>query len=529
MSTLVWAWSDDGFNFVSDDAPAFDPEPDSPYQGGFEDPRLVKAGDEYVLTFTGVSDFNRTPGLIAFSRDLKHWEWGGEVLPGRAIAIVNEKIDGWYYGYWGNSSVFLARSRDLRSWELLKEPALRPRSGYFDELLCESAAPPLLTDDGILLFYNGDRGRFPARRFARGVMPCYVHDILWTCYSTGWALFDRNDPARLIARSAEPVLVPDCLYEIFGISFYTVFAQGYVEFKGRRFLYYGCADCASEWPPQHCHDRNRAGAVHTIMAGMALAAQTARRAAPERLEYSGKVVIVPEAALPGDFRKGQFRMAAQQLFCRVDAPGGDETTERGIAFPAQEMGQRRFTAGQITGGPAQRDGIGEIAFYILLQLKQSDMRSGADQSVGDDVFDQHAEHVNQIVEFRRIQQRKPGIGPALSRSQFEFRRFGPHPELAEHNEAGRNFRHLDRSDDFTQSGVTGVKPDPAVSGAFMLFEPVGLTAGLKSEALVLHQPAVFGAGGIASPLNCPAFSVEKHRLQAHQAGKCIEQLPDVGL
>ena len=242
VSTLVWAWSDDGFNFVLDDAPAFDPEPDSPYQGGFEDPRLVKAGDEYVLTFTGVRDFDRTPGLIAFSRDLKHWEWGGEVLPGRAIAIVNEKIDGWYYGYWGNSSVFLARSRDLRSWELLKEPALRPRSGYFDELLCESAAPPLLTDDGILLFYNGDRGRFPARRFARGVMPCYVHDILWTCYSTGWALFDRSDPARLIARSAEPVLVPDCLYEIFGISFYTVFAQGYVEFKGRRFLYYGCAD-----------------------------------------------------------------------------------------------------------------------------------------------------------------------------------------------------------------------------------------------------------------------------------------------
>ena len=70
----------------------------------------------------------------------------------------------------------------------------------------------------------------------------HVHDILWTCYSTGWALFDRHDPSRLLARCEEPVLTPERLYEIFGISFYTVFAQGYVEFKGRRFLYYGCAD-----------------------------------------------------------------------------------------------------------------------------------------------------------------------------------------------------------------------------------------------------------------------------------------------
>ena len=242
VSTLVWAWSDDGFHFELDEKPAFDPGPDSPYQGGFEDPRLVKIGDEYVLTFTGVHNFDRTPGLIAFSRDLKHWEWGGEVLPGRAIAITRERIGGYYYGYWGNSCIFLARSRDLRSWETLKEPALRPRPGRFDALLCESAAPPLLTDDGILLFYNGDRGREQAQNYARGIIPCYVHDILWTCYSTGWALFDRHDPSRLLARCEEPVLTPERLYEIFGISFYTVFAQGYVEFKGRRFLYYGCAD-----------------------------------------------------------------------------------------------------------------------------------------------------------------------------------------------------------------------------------------------------------------------------------------------
>ena len=30
VSTLVWAWSDDGFHFELDETPAFDPGPDSP-------------------------------------------------------------------------------------------------------------------------------------------------------------------------------------------------------------------------------------------------------------------------------------------------------------------------------------------------------------------------------------------------------------------------------------------------------------------------------------------------------------------
>ena len=54
VSTFGWATSEDGFNFTMspEPVPEFNPGPDSPFQGGFEDPRLVKIGDEWLLTYT---------------------------------------------------------------------------------------------------------------------------------------------------------------------------------------------------------------------------------------------------------------------------------------------------------------------------------------------------------------------------------------------------------------------------------------------------------------------------------------------
>ena len=61
-------------------------------------------------------------------------------------------------------------------------------------------------------------------------------------YAMGWALFDRNDPSRLIARSDEPVIFPEKPFECYGLIEYTIFASGLVNFRGKHHLYYGCAD-----------------------------------------------------------------------------------------------------------------------------------------------------------------------------------------------------------------------------------------------------------------------------------------------
>lgn len=243
VSTLTFAHSKDGLNFKLDDVPFLSPDKNPVYEGGFEDPRLVWIPDEnlYVLTYTGVVSKRNTVGLLALSHDLKNWEFCGEVLPGRAIAVTDRKINGKYWAYYGNSDIFLAYSEDLRHWETCPVPALTPRPGYFDAVLCEAVSAPVITDDGIMLMYNGATdGNYRMALGERvGGFRRAVNDH---CYSIGWALFDRNDPTKLIARSEAPVIEPQYPYELYGISEYTTFGNALVKFKNKWYLYYGCSD-----------------------------------------------------------------------------------------------------------------------------------------------------------------------------------------------------------------------------------------------------------------------------------------------
>jgi predicted GH43/DUF377 family glycosyl hydrolase len=62
-------------------------------------------------------------------------------------------------------------------------------------------------------------------------------------YSTGQALFQTSDPARLLARARHPFLKPERPYEKSGqYGAGTTFAEGLVYFHHHWLLYYGCAD-----------------------------------------------------------------------------------------------------------------------------------------------------------------------------------------------------------------------------------------------------------------------------------------------
>ena len=249
VSTLVWAKSRDGLHFELDDKPFLAPWIDYPgldaanYKGGFEDPRLVYIPGEklWVLTFTGVESYHRTPGMSAISRDLESWEFLGENFPARAVSLTDRRINGKYWAYYGNSGIFLAWSDDLRVWHTDGKPVLSPRKGYFDEQLCEAVCAPVINDDGILLLYNGAAGRDYRKR----VMDDTCHfraGVDDPTYSIGWALFDRNDPAKVIARSDDSFIKPELPYELYGIAEYTTFGEGLVKLGGKYILYYGCSD-----------------------------------------------------------------------------------------------------------------------------------------------------------------------------------------------------------------------------------------------------------------------------------------------
>ena len=245
VSCLTWAWSDNGIDFKLDEKPFIKVDEDSPYGGGFEDPRLIYIPEEelYVLTYTGVRNYFNAPGLLALSKDLKNWEFLGEAFPERAVCIIPKKINGKYWAYYGNADVYVSWSEDLRTWHTERQVVVDRRPGMFDEHICEGVAAPIYSENGILFLYNGatkDRANFDYVK-KLGITEYLAHRTE-SIYSIGWALFDRNDPLKLIARCEEPVLEPTELYELFGHTGFTIFGCGLVNFKGKYHLYYGCND-----------------------------------------------------------------------------------------------------------------------------------------------------------------------------------------------------------------------------------------------------------------------------------------------
>jgi predicted GH43/DUF377 family glycosyl hydrolase len=238
VSRLGYAESNDGIHFTRRPEPVFSPEVDYEKNGGVEDPRLVKIGALYYLTYTGYNTKDAQL-CLATSRDLIHWERKGILLPAyqgnwnkgwtKSGAILTEKIQGKYWMYWlgttadHNDQMGLSYSSDLVHWtEATATPVLPQRQGKFDSRVVEPGPPPILTRDGIVLIYNG------------------ADDHL--VYRAGLAVFDRNDPRKLRFRSEQPVLEPELEWEKVGQVPNVVFAEGMV-WDGERFLlYYGGAD-----------------------------------------------------------------------------------------------------------------------------------------------------------------------------------------------------------------------------------------------------------------------------------------------
>jgi beta-1,2-mannosidase len=224
-SRLGLAHSADGVRFTRHPAPVM--EATEPYErpGGCEDPRLAQIDGRFYLTYTAYD--GRTARLcMAVGDRLEQWEKWGPLFPERGWtksgALLDRPIGGRYWMYFGDTNIWAAHSTDLRRWEVIEEPVLRPRPGTFDARLVEPGPPPRVMPAGIWLIYNS------ADTSLR--------------YAVGQALFAPDDPTRLLWRDDRPILEPTTSDEIEGQVPRVVFAEGLVQFQKRWFLYYGMAD-----------------------------------------------------------------------------------------------------------------------------------------------------------------------------------------------------------------------------------------------------------------------------------------------
>ena len=244
-SRIGYAESADGLHFKIDPAPVL--EPAAPYErgGGVEDPRVVRIGTVYYMTYTG---YNRHDAqlCLATSRDLRHWRRRGVILPAyhgawvtgwtKSGAILPERIGGkWWMYYLGTRHdtdgkdrdyMGLASSGDLLHWsDATSKPVLERRPGAFDSRVMEPGPPPLVTSAGIVLLYNG------------------ADDKL--VYGPGWILFDKADPRRVLARCDKPFILPALQWERVGTVPNVIFLEGVTAAAGAPLDltgYYGGAD-----------------------------------------------------------------------------------------------------------------------------------------------------------------------------------------------------------------------------------------------------------------------------------------------
>ncbi len=276
-SRIGLAISEDGLHFEKKPAPVFYPDNDpmkvyewnykklseelyeedciSCYFDGIEDPRIVESEDgTYIMTYTAYD--GKTARLsLATSTNLLNWTKHGLVLnsekykdlwskAGAIVAkqvdnkIIATKINGKYWMYFGDTSIFMASSDDLIHWEIAENEengkmisVLHPRMGYFDSRLVEPGPYALLRDQGILFIYNASN----AENFNDPELPKFT-------YAAGQALFDKEKPYKILDRTDSYFIHPDKDYEKVGEVNEVCFVEGLVYFKGKWFLYYGTAD-----------------------------------------------------------------------------------------------------------------------------------------------------------------------------------------------------------------------------------------------------------------------------------------------
>ncbi len=196
---------------------------------GIEDCRVAKIGSTYYLTYTQVSRHGVGVGLRS-THDWQTFQHHGMILPphNKDCALFEETWNGRYLALHrpsspelGGNYIWIAESPDLRHWGNHRCVA-HTREGRWDSARVGAGAAPLRTERGWLEIYHG------ATRENR--------------YCLGALLLDPDDPAKVIARSEEPLLEPSAAYERNGFFGEVVFTNGHIVDGDELTVYYGASD-----------------------------------------------------------------------------------------------------------------------------------------------------------------------------------------------------------------------------------------------------------------------------------------------
>jgi len=193
---------------------------------GPEDPRIVKIGNTFYMTYVGFAgpSFRDYKICLATSEDLINWERQGTLLneENKNASLFPEKIAGEYFLlHRRKPDIWISSSKDLKSF-YNHTKIMSPIPGTWEHKKMGIAGPPVHHPKGWLLFYHA------------------VDKI--NVYRLGVALLDYENPRRVLARQSVPVIEPELDWEINGFVPNVIFSCATIEHNDEYTVIYSGAD-----------------------------------------------------------------------------------------------------------------------------------------------------------------------------------------------------------------------------------------------------------------------------------------------
>lgn len=199
------------------------------YQPELDTDLNLFANKDIVFFPEAVTGPDGRPSLALLHRPMWDLDW---LRPGEGLrtpaGIDDERLSIWI-GYVDLDAV----RRDIRALTHVEGSAMivAPEAAY-EEAKIGAGPSPLRVPEGWLLLHHGVSGPVP-----KGFELAYG-----SRYTAGAILLDGDDPRRVLARTPEPLLVPETAEETSGTLGNVVFPTAIEEIGGRHFVFYGMAD-----------------------------------------------------------------------------------------------------------------------------------------------------------------------------------------------------------------------------------------------------------------------------------------------
>lgn len=245
ISTIGHAVSNDGTNYKDKKifiAPQHDWD-----KFGCEDPRVTKIGDTYYIFYTALSKYPFTADgikvAVATTKDFKTIKERHLVTPfnAKAMTLFPGKINGKLVAilsvntdnppvkmaiiYFDKPSQIWSEAYWNKWYKNIDKHTINLRRTDDDHV--EVGAPPIATKDGWLLIYSHIR-HYPSPQ--------------QRLFGIEAVLLDKKDPTRIKTRTDSPLMVPDDIYEKYGMVPNIIFPSGALVRNNNLDIYYGGAD-----------------------------------------------------------------------------------------------------------------------------------------------------------------------------------------------------------------------------------------------------------------------------------------------